>query len=78
MTSRHYLSNGKIKTPRGRVMTQRQYMALHEAQVRRSRWGDTAACEYGHFDCACWERGPCTNEIGGSLDLEGDDEWGQN
>lgn len=54
----------QIKTPNGRRMSVKQYIALHAAQLARSADG-TAACEYGHFDCACWEGGPCTDELGG-------------
>jgi len=26
-------------------------------------------CEHGHFGCAAWENGPCSNEIAAAHDL---------
>ncbi len=71
--SKHYLPDGRIKTPRGRVMTYRQYLALHVAQSMRSE-GDSPPCEHGHYDCACWDRGPCSNEVASFLPVDEEDD----
>jgi len=47
-----------IRSPRGKRLTARQYVALHRALM--GRHGDTPDCEEGHFGCAVWENGPCS------------------
>ncbi len=54
----------RIQTPTGKHVTRRQYLARHEA-LR-----DPPPCVYGHFDCAAWEGGPCSNEIAAELEAE--------
>lgn len=57
-----------IRTPRGRRMTVRQYLALHAATSARNGWAP--ACEHGHFDCAAWDGGPCADELISNLEQE--------
>lgn len=45
----------KIRTPRGRLISVNQYLAL----VNRN----DQICEYGHFACAAWHHGPCSDEL---------------
>lgn len=50
-----------IFTPKGKKMSPGQYLALHQARFTRE--GTAPACKYGHFDCAAWEDGPCSDEL---------------
>lgn len=51
-----------IRTPKGKRMTPRQYLALKAAQDGRETWIDYP-CAEGHFGCAAWEHGPCSAEL---------------
>lgn len=66
------LEDRSIRTPRGKSMTLRRYVAFQA--MRFSSHAGAAPCEYGHFDCAAWERGPCSDEIRAELGQEGADE----
>lgn len=47
----------KIMTPKGKTMTASQYLAT------TSNLGAPNPCEYGHFGCALWDGGPCSDEV---------------
>lgn len=49
-----------IVTRRGKKMSERQYLALAYAAMSRDR---ALPCKHGHFGCAAWEGGPCSNEM---------------
>ncbi len=49
-----------IKTPKGKALTGRKYVALVRAQQARDQ---AHPCMNGHFDCAAWENGPCLAAI---------------
>ena len=46
---------GKIRTPRGKFITVNQYVALAGRNDQ--------PCEHGHFGCAAWNHGPCSDEL---------------
>jgi len=52
----------KIRTPRGKFLTVRQYLALVVAQQGR-RGREAQVCSSKHFNCAAWENGPCFAEL---------------
>jgi len=54
----------KIRTPKGRRITAKQYLNL--ANV------NGLPCEHGHLSCAAWDGGPCTDELLSMLE-SGDD-----
>lgn len=58
----------KIRTPRGRLVTVRQYIAL----TQNLRDGGHP-CEYGHFGCALWVDGPCSDELLSGLEAAGEE-----
>ncbi len=63
-----------ITTPTGKRISPRAYVA------RVSRLLDPPPCEHGHFGCAAWDDGPCTDELScehgcstcGDIDCDGD------
>ena len=58
----------KILTPRKKRITVRQYLALRNCRF----WSPVGAspCEHGHYDCAAWEHGPCSQELAAAHDIE--------
>jgi hypothetical protein len=56
---------GKIRTPKGKFVTVKQYVALANRNDQ--------PCEHGHFGCAAWEHGPCSDELLSAL--EGDENF---
>ena len=52
----------RIRTPRGKYLTPRRYLALADAQNTRSIGGGPS-CALGHYGCAAWEGGPCSDEL---------------
>ena len=51
---------GKVRTPRGKHVSVKQYVALankHELP-----------CEHGHLSCAAWAHGPCSDELLSALE----------
>src|SRR5262245_50669796 len=56
-----------IRTPKGKMITPKQYLALVRMQTGRDR--GTSCCEHGHFDCAGWQDGPCENEVAANAGL---------
>jgi hypothetical protein len=65
MTNTKHTPGRTIKTPRGKWVTPRQYLALHATYIARG--ADGFECSHGHFGCAAWERGPCENETRAAL-----------
>ncbi len=63
-----------IPTPSGKKLSPRAYVD------RVSRLKDPPPCKHGHFGCAAWDDGPCTDELFaehgcaecGEIDCEGD------
>ena len=49
----------KIRTPKGKTMTPRQYIALVQARNIRDL-GGAPPCQEGHYGCAAWADGPCS------------------
>lgn len=47
-----------IRTPRGKRMSPKRYLALVDATNARTTGGGPG-CSEGHFACAAWEGGPC-------------------
>lgn len=45
-----------IRTPAGGKISPRQYVE----RVCRLKFAEP--CEYGHFGCAAWDGGPCSDE----------------
>lgn len=50
-----------FRTPKGKHMTPRQYLAL--VRMQQQRGATEKACEHGHFACAGWEGGPCSAAV---------------
>lgn len=57
-------ATNKMRTPKGKYITAKQYLALAQRNDQ--------PCEHGHFGCAAWDRGPCSDELQCMLDLDGD------
>ena len=45
----------KVRTPKGKLLTVEQYVALANRNEQ--------PCEHGHLSCAAWEHGPCMDEL---------------
>lgn len=63
-----YSTNALIRTPKGRVITLRRYIAL--THMRQHSRNGASPCEHGHFSCAAWDGGPCEAEHGPQFDPE--------
>lgn len=50
-----------IRTPKGKQISVRRYLALTAAQQSRCL---AYGCVEGHLDCAAWAGGPCSTELG--------------
>lgn len=55
-----------IRTPKGKRLSFKQYVALTEA--RQSSRNGADVCEHGHFECAAWHHGPCSDEIRANIE----------
>lgn len=55
--------NNMHRTPKGKQISTRRYLALTAAQQARSQ---AYGCAIGHLDCAAWEAGPCSVELHGT------------
>lgn len=62
-----------IRTPRGKRMTPARYLVFARMASARAAGGGPPCIE-GHFDCAGWDGGPCSNAIAIQHKLEDYDE----
>ena len=53
---------GKIRTPRGRRISVGSYVALANRNEQ--------VCEHGHFSCAAWDHGPCSDELLSAIEAD--------
>lgn len=70
MNDTSYTPSRRVRSPRGRLIPVRTYLALVRGQEIRST---AHPCEYAHYGCAAWDGGPCSDEIAGALEANGFD-----
>ena len=68
-----WASSDLIRTPTRQAHDPARYLVFARMASARNAGGGPACIE-GHFDCAGWESGPCSNAIAVKHNLEGYEE----